>query len=54
MQSIFAIVASANEGEPIIGVIAFAIAGWWVYFKMDKRDKDHEIKLKEMDQKNEK
>lgn len=53
-QIALSFVAATQDGEPVIGVIAFAIACWWLYFKMDKRDKDHKIKMKKLDKENEK
>jgi hypothetical protein len=54
MQSILAIVASSTGEEPVIAVIAFAIGCWWVYFKMDRSDKKHQIEMKKLDKDKEK
>jgi hypothetical protein len=47
-QSLLSMVASSNSGESVIGVVIFAAAAFWFYMKMDKRDKDHEIKMKKL------
>ena len=52
-QTALSFVASSS-GESPLAVIAFAIACWWLYFRMDKRDKEHKIKMKKLDQENEK
>lgn len=48
MYQSIAIVAESSSSDPILGVIAFVIAGFWFYMKMDKRDKDHEIEMKKI------
>lgn len=53
-QTISTLASSTPGGEPVLGVIAFAIAGWWIYFKLDRRDKDHEITMKKLDKNKEK
>lgn len=48
-QAISTFAVSTPGGEPVLAIVAFAIAGWWVYFKMDRDDKKHEIKMKQLD-----
>lgn len=53
-QTLLGMVASSNNEEPILAVIAFFIACWLIYFRMDRSDKDHEIKIKKLNQKKKK
>lgn len=48
MLNLISEAASTSADNPI-AVVAFAIACFWFYLHTSKKDRDHEIKMKQLD-----